>query len=448
VSEFHAPAADNHEHTIVTLLAEVADVANETPSRFTVEQIKAARRDHRSSLGPRLGRYRRPALIWFTLIVVLAAVLVLGYKELPSPKPNGGRPILPVTRTTTPIPAAGVTSVSLPTSSWFNQISVSDERLLLTGEIASTGSNSVVCVAATFDPQTLQLGGTTKGSCNDPAIFGETIAAVNNNLPNSNNASISIARVDPRTGRVSVGPVIMTYAALSDTRPVMAYGRGSLWIYDVDTTNGPELVQVATSSGRVEDTIAMPQLYRPILAANDDGLWIGNSIEGSPAPNVLYHVSPGSSRATGVVSAGPLHTFWLVGSGDSIWAGIGPSFAQQSIWRFDGSDPDPVFRVSDDGYDPTVVVGDEADGLWTVVPYPPIGVTRTTGPYPEDVVSIDPNSGRETVVTVLPRVVLPSDDAGLTTGQSAFFLGSLFVLEPPFEARGYLGYSKLIRVTP
>jgi hypothetical protein len=298
-----------------------------------------------------------------------------------------------------------------------------------------------------LEPQKLQLEKTSRGSCNDPAIFGETVAEVNAYSPDSNNATIRVVRIDPVTGHVSEGPVVMSYGDYSDTKPVTAYGGGWFWIYDVETTKGPELLQISTSSGRVEDTVTMPKLYRPILAANEDGLWIGNSVEGSEAPDVLYHVTPGSGTATGVVAGTSLNAFWLVASGEDIWAGIGPSFTQQTIWRFDGSDPYPVFRVPDHGYEPTSVVGNEAEGLWTVVPYPPLGTRLVSGPYPQIVIRIDPDSGKETVAATLPRFVLP-DDEGLTTAQAAYFEGSLFVLEPPFDARGYLGYTQLIRVTP
>ncbi len=441
MSIYHEPS-DNAERAVVTILAELAAVANQTPARLTAEDIKTARRVHWSGRRPRPVLYRQPAWVWLAVIVSARgrASTRVQRTTLHEGTTNRARNENDNARF-----RSRVTSISLPIGSWFNQISVSDGLLLLSGEVASSRNSSAVCVAATLDPQTLQLKDTTKGSCKDPAIFGESVAVVNTNLP-ENDASISIARIDPRTGRMSLGPVIMTYASLSDTRPVVVYGGGWLWIYDVDTTRDAELLQVSTSSGRVEDDVTMPQLYRPVLAANDDGLWIGNSVQGSQAPDVLYHVLPGSDAVTAVVSGSSLKTLWLVGSGDSLWAGIGPSMARQTIWRFDGSEPRPVFRVNDRDYDPTAVVGDEAEGLWTVVPYPPVGSTLRSGPYPEDVIRIDPDSGKETVVAVLPRTVLAPDDEGLTTGQASYINGSLFVLEPPFEAYGYLGYSKLVRV--
>jgi hypothetical protein len=61
-------------------------------------------------------RSRRPALAWLSVIAVLAIVLVLGFKALPSSKSSGGpasRPTLPLTTTTIP---RHVTSPAKPPS--------------------------------------------------------------------------------------------------------------------------------------------------------------------------------------------------------------------------------------------------------------------------------------------------------------------------------------------
>jgi hypothetical protein len=275
---------------------------------------------------------------------------------------------------------------------------------------------------------------------------------VNTNVPDSNNATIAISVLDPVSGQVSVGPVVMTYGSFSDTRPVMAYGGGWLWIYDNETTNGAELLQVSESSGQVVDTVPMPILYKPILAANVDGAWIGNSVEGGECagcgpPSTLYHVSPGSAGATVVVPDPTLSVCWLVGDGSDLWVGMGEQHygcAEQTIWRFDGDSPRPVFRVPLTGYEPTTVVGDEADGLWTVVP--PSSEAPASGSN-EVVVRIDPDTGRQTVMAALPPIAVPSYDQGLQAGQAVYYDGSLFVLEPPFHANDYLGYSQLLRVS-
>jgi hypothetical protein len=52
------------------------------------------------------------------------------------------------------------------------------------------------------------------------------------------------------------------------------------------------------------------------------------------------------------------------------------------------------------------------------------------------------------VVGTLPSSRLPlyETDEGLRQGQSVYFDGSLYLLEPPFRKNGYLGYTSIVRV--
>ncbi len=93
MNEYQEPE-DDGARAVVTLLAEIAAVAKETPPRFTIADIKTAHSSRGPS--PRQRRYRRPAWVWLTVIAMLAALLVLGFKQLPPAKPNGG----PVSRPT------------------------------------------------------------------------------------------------------------------------------------------------------------------------------------------------------------------------------------------------------------------------------------------------------------------------------------------------------------
>jgi hypothetical protein len=318
-----------------------------------------------------------------------------------------------------------------------------------------------------MDPQTLDIGSGSEANCNDPAVDGGTVGVVTGYIPHSNNATISIARVDPETGKASVGPVVMTYGDYSDTRPVMAYGGGWLWIYDnstivsgagavnVSNSGTAELLQVSTSSGQIVDAVSAPVLFRPLMAADNDGLWIGNSVEGgvcsgcSP-PNALYYVAPGSGKAVVAIPDNSLIVCWLLGSDDHLWVGIGhesSGCSQETIWRLDGTDFQPVFRVPDQGYNPNTVIGDESDGLWTMQwTHLPTGVSPT--PSPQEIVGINPDTGAERVVATLPALVVPLTDeySGLVQGQAAVLDGFLYLLEPPFVQNGYLGYSTLVRV--
>jgi len=307
------------------------------------------------------------------------------------------------------------------------------------------------------DPANLQLSPIRQFADQDPQCYGQSVGVVIRYVPDSNNATISITRVDPNTGKTSVGPVVMTYGSYSDTRPVTAYGGGWLWIYDNSTIQGSqtvnisnpgsaELLQVSTSSGLVVNTVSMPTLYRPIMATNDEGLWIGNSIEGGACegcgpPSALYYVAPGSDHAVVAIPNSALVVCWLLGGEDHVWEGMGTTHngcGQQTIWRLDGTDFQPTFQVPDEGYDPSGVIGDQTVGLWT---------TKWTSSS-SLIVNINPNTGAESVVATLPPVASfrTADAQGLVQGQAVVSDGYLYLLEPPLEADGYLGYSTLVKV--
>jgi hypothetical protein len=330
--------------------------------------------------------------------------------------------------------------VALPASGLFTQISVTPNGLLLSGETPATAqSQQPTCVAATVDPTSLTVGAPESGSCDDPRLSGQNVEAVNTNIPQANccKATISINVVNPTTGAVTDGPVVMTYAPLSDTRPVIVYGTRWLWIYDVDTTNGPELLQISTQSGTLVDTIAMPTLYRPLLAADDGGVWVANAEDTLPAAPALSYVASGAS-APDVVVSGPLPMCWLSAAGTSAWVGAGlqEGCTKPTTERFEDYRSAAVYSTPGDTYLATVV-GNEAEGLWTFQWYPD----------GQQIVSINPDTGSESVAATLPLVPQPEYlDQGLAQGQAVYFDGALYVLEPPFRLNGWLGYSSIVRV--
>jgi hypothetical protein len=75
---------------------------------------------------------------------------------------------------------------------------------------------------------------------------------------------------------------------------------------------------------------------------------------------------------------------------------------------------------------------------------------RWLSPTREEIIRIDPDTGSESVVGTLPSSPLPTyeTDEGLLQGQSAYFDGSLYLLEPPFRKNGYVGYTSIVRVVP
>ena len=353
-----------------------------------------------------------------------------------------------VSPTTVPGSKQAMTSVSLPSKYLFDNISMTNVGLLLTGEVAATaGSTSPTCAYAIVDSLTLRIGPIRQTSCDDPTLEGSTVGIARAWLPtDTNNVTIRVARTDTRTGAVFKGPVVMTYTHSSDTSDVTARGGGWLWIYDVATTNGSELLQVSTTTGDVVNRVAMPQIYRPVMAANDDGVWLGPAPNGG-GPATLYFVGSRAKSAT-VIDSGHQSVCWLVASGHDAWAGTG--CVPETIRRFHGTNLTPLFAVRDHGYSPFAVVGDETQGLWTMQWHPPLGGAISSPPRPRDIIRINPDTGAETVAATLPRAAIYNyglQSQGLQVGQAAVNDGFLYLLEPPFRQGDYNGYSSLVRVS-
>ncbi|MGH8888974.1 MAG: hypothetical protein ACRDV3_04340, partial [Acidothermaceae bacterium] len=322
------------------------------------------------------------------------------------------------------------------------------KQLMLTGSVQSTAIDAP-CVVAPIDTQSLAVGASSSGDCSSPAMHEGRAAAVLTGQ-SSNTAKVAIAHVDPTTGKTTTGPTVMTWDDASDTHLVTVYGGGSLWLYDVETPSGAQAVEVSQTTGQVEDVVSLPKFFRPVVAADAHGLWIGNSIEGSPVGGVLFHVAPGSHKVTTVLPGSDV-VDWLVADGQHVWAGVRPAGAsEQTVWRFDGSAAKSAFHVSEPGLFVFDVVGDEANGLWAAEPFPEANgqLSSDAGHYELDVVRIDPDTGARNTQARLPATLAElTQDLGPLARTIAFVAGSCYVLEQPF-ATGDLGSTRLARVAP
>ncbi len=402
----------------------------------------------------------------------LAPTTSAGPSRSPSPKTTSGAstsappsaapsapPSAPASEAVAPSPAPplppNAAVLALPTDDTFYGVSTDSGQLLVTGTV--TTSQDPPCVRASVDPSALTLGAVTHGSCDDPASSGERTSFVVNNPDGGSTAftsSIAIVTTDPTTGKPTTGPIVMRFSEVSDTRPVAAYGGGWLWVYDVDTSNGPEVLQVSATSGRVEDVIHTPELYRPVLAANSDGLWLGNSITGVQLSGALFHVAPGSHVVTTVLSSSADDDVvdWMIADDGHVWAGIrraGSSLL--NLWRFDGPTakvaldlPEPSLEVG-----PNFVVGNEQAGIWLTTPDPPFGATASpTANQHLDVVRLDPDTGKPIVEAQLPPLDLVAAESGTAPETAAFFAGNYFLLQSPGTSGSTYDFTQLLRVTP
>jgi len=75
----------------------------------------------------------------------------------------------------------------------------------------------------------------------------------------------------------------MTWSDGSTTHLQSLAGDGSLWLFDAGTTRGAEVLRISEETGRVENTIPVPDVDRPILAIDNDGLWMGVATNGGYA---------------------------------------------------------------------------------------------------------------------------------------------------------------------
>jgi len=386
----------------------------------------------------------------------------------PASSSTTGTAVAPFSNPPASLPS-NVSSLMLPTGYSFGSLVNDSGQLLVVGGALSTPATAgapPACASAQISSNPFAVGAPattinlvvqTTNSCTDPASIGQQVRMVDTETTDPQSTSgvsgtIAIAHHNSTTNIDAVGPVVMRYDVASDTRTVSAYGGASLWIYDIDTKNGPEVLQVSATSGQVEDVVRTPAFSRPIIAANSDGLWLGNSIEGGLMSGTVFHVAPGSHTVTTVVSSPNDAVDWLVADDGHVWAGIRPSSVGGvlSVWRFDG----PKATVAFDTPAPSLqaglnsVVGDEQDGLWLTTSDPPIGdYPKPTDNEHLDVVRLDPDTGKPTVEAVLlPLDLLPADSQ-TAAGQAALSDGNYFLLQAP-SVGGYTGFTQLLRVTP
>ncbi|HZV26788.1 MAG TPA: hypothetical protein VFG00_10900 [Acidothermaceae bacterium] len=364
-------------------------------------------------------------------------------------------PATPVATTTLP---PNVSSLTLPGGYQVGGLTADAGQLVATATIAlSSKGTTPLCAAISINGDPPAVDGTIVSDCDDPATTGEPVTMVVTEKPDPKSDSgvsgtIAISHRNPVNSGFTVGPVIMTYTAASDTRPVAVYGGGSLWIYDLDTTNGPEAIQVAATSGQVEDVVRTPALSRPIIAANSDGLWLGNSIEGSIVAGTVFHVASGSHVVTTVVSTPNDAVDWLVADDGHVWAAIRPATPSGalSVWRFDGPNAAVAFRTPEPSLQegPNFVVGNEQDGLWLTTSDPPIGAYPSpTDNQHLDVVRLDADNGKPTVEAALPPLHTLDAQSQTASGQAALFADRYFLLQSP-SVGGYTGFTHLLSVSP
>lgn len=310
--------------------------------------------------------------------------------------------------------AALVTFISLPLGGLYFSVQPAGKELLVSG-FATTGTR---CAWVTVDPSSLAAKQTKRTCDRPPASAYPYVPTV---IPNRHSLwqNVRLAHV---TKSLSYGPVVLRYQDSSDTRPLWTYGNGSLWLYDVDTTRGSIAMRFSATSGRVLETVPMPKLFRPVIAANDDGLWLVAAVNGGVSgqyPAALYHVAPHSRKAV-IVHRGGRAALWITAHNHTVWAELISGKQSVALWRFDGTAATarPLSHGNAVGATEAVY---GAGSLWGLAE----SGSRCTK---ERVLRIDAATGRETQIASVP-ILATCGSLILAPSALAFFRGALFFLD-------------------
>ena len=364
---------------------------------------------------------------------------------------------------------ASFTSVRLSPADLYDTLALVDGRLILSGgpegnsDLASAtftagprSAPATNCHSAVVDPATLTLSDERTGDCINPRLYGVDVLPLNS-VDNGTPRGSTVRIVHATATGYAVGPVVMRYSEASDTNAEWIYGDGSLWLYDPTTTRGSILLRISQSTGAVLQSIRMPWVDRPLLAADSDGFWIAAAVNSSFQPlsaGGLYRVAPGATRPA-LVRRIKWDANWMVATGHSLWIDINHAGKSSTLLRFNGTSTRPALDIPssstagfdvETGYQETAYAGDATAGIWTVR-------QQTPGQSQQRVVRIDPRSGRASEVA---SITPPSGFFMEYTSPPVVVLGgSMFFLDPPMvsypggtSAVTVQGTSALFRVTP
>ena len=169
--------------------------------------------------------------------------------------------------------AALIASLVLPAGAvqWWS-VAPAGNSILVTGS-PPTGA---LCEFFVVDTATLKGRGPYRRACDKPPVATHQLTP-----------AIVHSRTSPYDAVTVAGKVVMHYEDASDTRPQWTtYGR-SLWLYDVLTSDGPEVLRFDANTGALLQRTAMPQVYRPVGRAT---VSIWRSTARTAAPSSVLHV--------------------------------------------------------------------------------------------------------------------------------------------------------------
>jgi hypothetical protein len=276
---------------------------------------------------------------------------------------------------------------------WWS-VTAGGHSLLVTGS-QPTG---VLCEFFVVDTTTLKGRGPYRRRCDRIPVSTHRLVP-----------AVVYSRTSPYDAVTVAGQVVMHYEDGSNTRPQWtAYGR-SLWLYDVATSDGPEVLRFDARTGAFLQRTMMPRLFRPVMVANGDGLWLdpatNGGIDGLPVAPVL-HVAFGASKPV-VVHRGGRAAMWMTASAHTVWFEQIAGRSSVSIWRIDRTTMHLLARPRAIGFQ-----GAYGDGtLWELTCGEKVRLLR-----------IDPDNGSPTPVGQFARNLSYCDASMAVAGRDVFVL--------------------------
>jgi hypothetical protein len=286
-------------------------------------------------------------------------------------------------------------------------------------------TGGISCRIASVDPVSLKILSSEATSCDNPELSAESAEPIESvPHPDAQEGMVRISTFDQRTKSFHVGPVVLRYGNFSDTRPEWTYGDHSLWIFDADGfTNGTVktgravLLRVSLSSGSVLSRFNLPSMSRVVLAADEDGLWFGLTVESRRSgkkPGTLYFLGNSSKRAV-VVSSKGLFVGWLVASGHVAQAYFVDASLNNSGQVDTFGEAHAVTKVVRIGANTTVPreIGEEdfdaepvliAQGYGLIFMWPLYNATDSARKALQQVFLFDPSTGKESRIAMIPTL--------------------------------------------
>jgi hypothetical protein len=289
--------------------------------------------------------------------------------------------------------AALIATLTLPSAQWWS-VAPAGHALLVTGSPA-TGQ---LCAFYVVELGTLTGRGPYTRGCAKPPVSVHPVEPVVGSTAKAFDVPIRVA-----------GKVVMRYEDASNTRPQFAWYGRSLWIYDVATSDGPEALRLDARTGALLQRTAMPRLFRPVMVADADGLWLdpatNGGVDGVVVAPVL-HVPFGASKPA-VVHRGGRAAMWMAASAHTVWFEQISGRTSVAIWRIDGTRARLLARPKRIGFQGAYAGGK----LWELT----CGVK-------EHLLRLDPATGTSTAVGQFAKVASYCDALLTAAGSRAFVI--------------------------